>query len=85
MYEEFGEHINEHVMSNYLDGTNPRKLGGRAAGKQGQVGSNQGDERHCGIWEKTFHVLVKVLQKEERNNFLHMNEAIAVDYHFAFE
>ena len=32
-----------------------------------------------------FHGLVKVQHKEERNNFLHMIEAIAIDYHFAFE
>ena len=36
---EYGEHINDHVRQKYLDPKHPRKLGGRAAGPQGMVGS----------------------------------------------
>ena len=73
------------MKSNYLDGTNPRKFGGRAASKQGQIGINQGGERRCGIWQNKFSGLVKILEPEEHKNVLHMVEAIALDCHFSFE
>ena len=36
---EYSEHINKHVHNKYLDPKDPRKLGRRAAGPQGMVGS----------------------------------------------
>ena len=43
--DEYKDHVNPHVRSNYLDPDGPRKLGGRSAGVQGQVGNTNGLER----------------------------------------
>ena len=41
-HDEFSDYLNDHVKSNYLKPDEPWKLGGRTAGLQGQVGSNNG-------------------------------------------
>ena len=51
---EYGEHINDHIPQKYLKPKHPRKLGGRAAGPQGMVGSTNGLERRNGVWKKNY-------------------------------
>ena len=82
---EFAEHINEHVKKEYLDPKNPKKLGGRAAGAfQGQVGSNNGGEKRCDVWQKKLKSITKNIKGEERKNSLYMIEAIAINTFSSF-
>ena len=82
---EFDEHINEHVRNEYLDPQNPMKLGGRAAGAfQGQVGSNNGGEKRCDVWQNKLKSITKDVKGEGRKNCLYMIEAIAIDTYASF-
>ena len=81
---KFDQHINQHVRDHYLDPAEPRKLGGRAAGLQGQVGSTNGVEKRGGILKTKYSSAVKKYSGEERCNFVHMFGAIALDEHFSF-
>jgi hypothetical protein len=74
--KEFADHINNHVKENYLSPTDPKKLGGRAAGEQGQPGSNQGGERAGRDWKKTWKTIAKE-HKKDKHNFIHLIEAVA--------
>ena len=81
---EYGEFANEHVRKFYLDPYDPCKLGGRAVGSQGQTGSNQGGEKRGGIIKTKFKDLTKNYATEEKKNFVHLFEAIALDCEFSF-
>ena len=72
--EEYRSNINEHVRANYLDPCDPRKLGGRAAGIQGQVGSTNGLEKRGGIWQEQWKALRKNHSENDRDNFVIMLE-----------
>ena len=72
--EEFHDYINEHICANYLDPLNPQKLGGRAAGPQGQVGSTNGAERRCRVWQELCRQLKNVNAGDAPNNFLRVLE-----------
>ena len=50
---EYSKHINKHIRNKYLDPKDPRKLGGRAAGPQGMVGSTDGVERRNREWKNS--------------------------------
>ena len=76
---EFDEYANKHVREYYLDPKDPKKLGGRAVGEQGQPGSNQGVEKRGGIIKTKFKGQVKGQPAAERKNFLRIMEAIAID------
>ena len=78
-HEKYKDHINEHVMSFYLDPTNSMKLGGRACGEQGMVGSNNGGEIKGGGWKTKFREIVRDHAPDDRQNFLYMMEAIAFE------
>ena len=71
---EHKDHVNPHVRSNYLDPDDPRKLGGRSAGVQGQVGSTNGLERRGGIWQEQWRALCAKKSVDDQNNFLMMLE-----------
>ena len=68
----------KYVTDNYIIEDKPEKLGGRAVGRQGMVGSNQGGERSCGWWKNTFYGLMKGTKKEDIGNPLHFLEAMAI-------
>ena len=72
--DEYKNHINHHVRSNYLDPDDPRKLGGHSAGVQGQVGSTNGLERRGGIWQEQWRALRGKQSVDEPNNFMLMLE-----------
>ena len=72
--DEYKDHVNSHVRSNYLDPDDPRKLGGRSAGVQGQVGSTNGLERRGGIWQEQWRALRAKNSVDDQNNFLMMIE-----------
>ena len=69
---EFNDHINEHVRENYLDPHEPRKLGGRAAGMQGTVGSTNGLERRNRSWKDNTHGIIASKHNADKNNFVHV-------------
>ena len=68
--DEYKKHVNPHMRANYLDPEYPRKLGGRAAGIQGQVGSTGGLERRGGIWKQQRQALRAKHCQADQNNFL---------------
>ena len=72
--DEYKDHVNPHVRSNYLDPDDPRKLGGRSTGVQGQVGSTNGLERRGGIWQEQWRALRAKNSVDDQNNFLMMLE-----------
>ena len=67
---EYKDYINKHICTHYLDPLNPHKLGGRAAGPQGQVGSTNGAERRCRVWQDLYQQLKNVNAGDAPNNFL---------------
>ena len=69
---EFNDHINEHVRENYLNPQEPRKLGGRAAGMQGTVGSTNGLERRNRSWKDNTHGIIASKHNDNKNNFVHV-------------
>ena len=70
LLHEYKDYINKHIRNNYLDPVNPHKLGGRTAGPQGQVGSTNGAERRCGVWQTLCAQLMRVNAGDTPNNFL---------------
>ena len=72
--DHYKEYINDHMRTAYLDPACARKLGGRVAGSQGQVGSTNGAERHCGVWQKQFEQLLRNHKGDKQNIFLRMLE-----------
>ena len=72
--EEYHDYMNEHICTKYLDPLNPHKLGGRAAGPQGQVGSTNGAERRCRVWQELCRQLKNVNAGDAPNNFLRVLE-----------
>ena len=72
--EEYKEYINKYLRTHYLDPVNPHKLGGRAAGPQGQVGSTNGAERRCGVWQTLCAELKRVNAGDAPNNFVRVLE-----------
>ena len=55
---DYSEHINKHVRNKYLDPKDPRKLGRRAAGPQGMVGSTNGVKRRNRVWKNNHSSIV---------------------------
>ena len=72
--DHYKEYINDHMRTAYLDPACAWKLGGCASGSQGQVGSTNGAEKRCGVWQKQFDQLVKNHSGDKQNNFLRMLE-----------
>ena len=83
--DEFSDCLNDHVKSEYSKPDKPWKLGGRTDGLQGQVGSNNGSEKRGGIWKNNFRSIVIKVPTEDKNNFIHIFEAIALDDHSEFQ
>ena len=72
--DEYKDNVNPHVRAKYLDPDDPRKLGGRSSGIQGQVGSTNGLERRGGIWQEQWRTLCANQSVDDQNNFLMMLE-----------
>ena len=68
--DEYKVHVNPHVRANYLDPEDPRKLEGRAAGIQGQVGSTNGLNRRGGVWQQQWRALRAKHCQADQNTFL---------------
>ena len=47
--DQYKDYVNDHMRTSYLDPACAQKLGGRAAGCQGQVGSTNDTEKRCGV------------------------------------
>ena len=75
---EYDEYINNHIRENYLDPDQPHKLGGRAAGLQGQVGSTNGGEKKGGGWKSKCKELIRRYRGDASNNFLFMMEGMSM-------
>ena len=85
LISEYKEHLNEHVLAEYLDPNNPNKIGGRAANQfQGQNGSTQGVERRGGNIKKKITSRLKRLPGSEQTNPIHIMLAVGDDKFFRF-
>ena len=70
---EYSDYTNVHVRSKYLNPADARKLGGRAAGIPGSVGSTNGVERRNRVWKDTHKALIRN-GKTDKHNFIHIIE-----------
>ena len=68
---EYDQYINQHVRDAYLEPNDPKRLGGRAAGRKGTVGGTNGVETRNRVWKNTYETLVRN-KKIEKINYIHI-------------